>query len=155
MNLSVPQVWDILTRFKGNCHARGWKPSEREDWVMTEDGKYHNFLWVQTVHPTTFAKIASKHKCAINKGTYYEVVNVSYTAWLFTRSLPETCVEVVQTNPELSNITALYDLSPLYSGDSFYFQKNGTDSVVLEAFEQFLKTELGIVAKSLPSLAIH
>jgi hypothetical protein len=155
MNRSAPKVWDILTIFKGNCHSRGWIPSEREDWVRTEDGKYHNFLWVQTVHPTTFEKIASKHKCAVSKGTYYEVVNVSYTAWLFTRSLPENCVEILQANPELSGITALYDLSPLYGGDSFYFKMNGTDSIVLEAFERFLNKEFNIESKSLPNLVIH
>jgi hypothetical protein len=74
---------------------------------------------------------------------------------LFTRVLPENCVEIVQANPELSHITALYDLSPLYGGDSFYFKMNRTDSIVLEAFEGFLNKELNIEAKSLPKVVIH
>jgi len=147
MSLSIPQVWELLDLFKDQCQLKGWKSSEHEDWIKTGDDEYHNFLWIQTVHPSTFEKIAANHKCAIRKGISYQVVDVSYTAWLFPQSPPENLMQIVRENPELSKRTAIYDLSLAYAGKPLCSTLNGTDSIVFKEFEKFLKKELGVEVK--------
>jgi len=147
MSLSIPQVWELLDLFKDQCQLKGWKSSEHEDWIKTGDDEYHNFLWIQTVHPSTFEKIAANHKCAIRKGISYQVVDVSYTAWLFPQSPPENLMQIVRENPELSKRTAIYDLSLAYAGKPLCSTLNETDSIVFKEFEKFLKKELGVEVK--------
>ena len=144
MNFRIPKVWELLNRFKSSCQLKGWRTSEQEDWVRTDDNKYHNFLWAQTVHPATFRKIAANQKCAVRKGVSYQVVDVSYTAWLFSQSPPENLMKIVKENLELSRRTAIYDLSWVYSGKSRCSKLNDTDSVVFKEFEGFLEDELGV-----------
>jgi len=152
MNLRIPKVWELLDRFKDQCQLRGWKPSEHEDWVKTGDDKYHNFLWTQTIHPSTFEKIATNHKCAIRKGVSYQVVDVSYTAWLFPQSPPENLTQTVKENHELSRRTAIYDLSWAYSGKPLCLKLNETVSMVFKEFERFLEEELGVEVKPVHKL---
>lgn len=153
MNFCIPKVWELLDLFKERCQLRGWKTSEHEDWVKTADGGYHNFLWVQTVHPSTFKKIASNHKCAIREGVSYQVIAVSHTAWLFPQSPPESLMQTVKESPELSRRTAIYDLSWAYTGKPLCLKLNETGSMVFEEFEKFLGEELGIEVKPVHKLA--
>jgi len=152
MNLRIPKVWELLDHFKDQCQLKGWKTSENEDWVKTGDNEYHNFLWIQTVHPSTFEKIAANHKCAIRKGVSYQVVDVSYTAWLFPQSLPENLMQTVKENPELSRRTAIYDLSSAYTDKPLCLKLNETASVVFKEFEKFLEKELGVEVKPVHKL---
>jgi len=147
----IPKVWELLDGFKGQCQLRGWKISEHEDWVKIGD-EYHNFLWIQSVHPSTFEKIASNHKCAIRKGVSYQVVDVSYTAWLFPQAPPEGLLETVKENPELSRRTAIYDLSWIYTGKPLCLKLNETKSMVFQEFERFLKEKLGVEVKPVQKL---
>ena len=147
MNLPIPKVWTLLDLFKGQCQLKGWKSSEHEDWVKTGDDEYHNFLWIQTVHLSTFEKIAVNHKCAIRKGVSYQVVDVSYTAWLFPQSPPENLMQMVMENPELLRRTAIYDLSLAYAGRPLCVKLNETDSRVFKEFEKFLEKELEVEVK--------
>ena len=151
MNLRIPKIWELLDRFKDKCQLRDWKTSEHEDWVKTGDDEYHNFLWVQTVHPSTFEKIATNHKCAIRKGVSYQVVDVSYTAWLFPQSPPKNLMQTVKETPELSGRTAIYDLSGAYTGKPICLKLNETDSIVFKEFEKFLE-ELGVKVKTVHKL---
>jgi len=152
MNLRIPKVWELIDLFKGQCQLKGWKTSEHEDWVKTGDDEYHNFLWIQTVHPSTFEKIAVNHKCAIRKGVSYQVVDVSYTAWLFPQSPPENLTQTVKENPELSRRTAIYDLSLAYAGKPLCLKINETDSTVFKEFEKFLEKELRVEVKPVHKL---
>ena len=152
MNLPIPKVWKLIDLFKDQCQMKGWKSSEHEDWVKTGDEEYHNFLWIQTVHPSTFEKIAVNHKCAIRKGVSYQVVDVSYTAWLFPQSPPENLMQMVNENPELSRRTAIYDLSLAYAGKPLCLKLNETDSTVFKEFEKFLQEELGVEIKPVRKL---
>jgi len=151
MNSRIPKIWELLDRFKGQCQLRGWKTSEHEDWVRTGDDEYHNFLWIQTVHPSTFEKIAINHKCAVRKGVSYQVVDVSYTAWLFPQSPPEGLMQMVKENPKLLRRTAIYDLSWAYSGKPLCLKLNETASTVFKEFEKFLE-ELGVAVKPVHKL---
>ena len=150
--MRIPKVWELLNGFKNQCQLRGWKTSEHEDWVKIDD-EYHNFLWTQTVHPSTFEKIASNHKCAIRKGVSYQVVEVSYTAWLFPQSPPESLLETVKENPELSRRTAIYDLSWVYTGKPFCLKLNETESMAFREFERFLNKKWGIKVKPVQKLS--
>ena len=152
MNLPIPKVWKLLDLFKDKCQLKGWKSSEHEDWVKTGDEEYHNFLWIQTVHPSTFEKIAENHKCAIRKGISYQVVDVSFTAWVFPQSPPENLMQMVNENPELSRRTAIYDLSLAYAGKPLCLKLNETDSTVFKEFEKFLQEELGVEIKPVHKL---
>jgi len=144
MNLHIHKIWELLDRFKAQCQLRGWKTSEHEDWVKTGDDEYHNFLWIQTVHPSTFKKICADHKVAIREDVSYRVVNVSYIAWLFLQSPPENIIQRVKENPECSRRTATYDLSRAFTGKPLCSKLNKTDSRVFKEFEKFLEWELGM-----------
>ena len=155
IELPFPRVWDLLDRFKHQCQLRGWKTSRHEDWVKTDDGKYHNFLWAQTVHPSTFQKVVENHKCAIREGVSYQVVDISYTAWLFPQSPPENLMRTVKESSELSRRTAIYDLSQVYTDKLLCLKLNETDSTVFKRFEKFLGDELEVEvrpAHSVPTL---
>ncbi|NIR87956.1 hypothetical protein GWO13_10565 [Candidatus Bathyarchaeota archaeon] len=145
--LSIPKVWELLKRFKGQCQSKGWKTSEHEDWVK-KGGEYHNFLWRRTVHPSTFEKVAMSRRCAIRKGISYQVVDVSYTAWVFPETPPEKLMQIVTENPDLSRRIAIYDLSWAYAGKPLCLKLNETDSKVFEEFERFLEEDWGVEIKS-------
>jgi len=146
MALSIPEIWDILGRFKRACQAKGWRTSESEDWVKKGD-QYHNFLWTQTIHPSTFKKIAANHRCAIDEGISYRVVDVSYAAWLFLHSPPEELIHAVTEDPELLQRNAIYDLSGVYAGKPICLKLNRTPSVVFAEFERFLEESWGVDVK--------
>ena len=147
MNLPFPKVWNLIDSFKERCQLRGWETCENEDWIKTDDGEYHSFLWTQTIHPSTFEKIATNHKCGIRRGTSYEVVDISYIAWLFQERPPEFLIHGVKGNPELSKKTAIFDLSCAYTGDAFCPKLNETESKVFKEFEQFLEDEWDVTFK--------
>jgi len=148
MNIAsnIPRVWEILNRFKDFCQSRGWKTSKHEDWVMA-DNKYHNFLWVRKIYPSTFRKIAMSHKCAIREGVSYQVVKTAYTAWLFPEKPPQMLMKSIMDNEELLKGTAIYDLSSTYAGKPLCWKLNETDSVVFREFERFLQENCGIKVK--------
>lgn len=144
--INIPRVWDLLELFKDDCKSRGWEIAEHEDWVKTGN-QYHNFLWARTVHLSTFAKIATAHKCAIREGNSYQVVDVSHTAWLFPEAPPEKVIQAVIENPEISKRIAIYDLSWAYSGKPVCLRLNETDSKVFQEFESFLGKKWGLEFK--------
>jgi hypothetical protein len=144
--MKMPKIWEILKKFKDFCSFRGWKTSENEDWVETDD-KYHNFLLARDVHPSSFKRIASNKKYAIQEGLSYRVVETSYTAWLLSETPSEGLVRTVFENPDYSKRIALYDLSPLFEGRNLCVKLNYTDSPVFEEFESFLKHELKVKVK--------
>ena len=143
----IPKVWDILGCFKESCQAKGWKTSESEDWVKKAD-RYHNFLWMQTIHLSTFKKIAANRRCAINEGISYRVVDVSYAAWLFLHPPPEDLIHAVTEDPDLLQRNAIYDLSGMYAGKPTCLKFNKTHSAVFEEFERFLEERWGVALKS-------
>ena len=144
MNLPFPKVWNLIDSFKERCQLKGWETCENEDWVKPKDGKYHNFLWTQTIHPSTFEKIASNHRCAIRRGMSYEVVDVSYIAWLLQEKPPEFLIQKAKENPELTKKIAIFDLSCAYTGKALCRKLNETESRVFKEFEQFLEEEWAV-----------
>lgn len=149
--MTIPRVWDLVRSFKHACELRGWKVSEHEDWVKT-DNEYHNFLWARTVRPATLKKIAEEHRCAIKQGISYQVVDVAYTAWLFSEEPPEELLQVVVESPELSKRTAIYDLSWAYSKKPICLKLNQTESSVFQEFESFLEKKWGVEFKPVQGL---
>jgi hypothetical protein len=152
MNLSFPTILCLIDSFKERCRSTGWETCETEDWVKTEDGEYHSFLWTQNIHPSTFERIASNHKCGIRRGISYEVVDISYIAWLFQEKPPDFLVSRVKLNPELTKKTAIFDLSCVYTGEYICRSFNETESNVFKEFEQFLEEEWDIEFKSVNEL---
>ena len=152
MNLSFPTVWSLIDSFKERCRLSYWETCETEDWVKTEDGKYHSFLWTQTIHPSTFERIAANRKCGIRRGTYYEVVGISYTGWLFQERPPEFLISWIKENPDLTMKTAIFDLSCVYTGENICRRFNETESIVFKEFEQFLEEEWDIEFKPVDEL---
>lgn len=146
LTINIPKVWEILGRFKDFCQSKGWKTSRHEDWVMVGN-KYHNFLWVRRIYPSTFRKVAMNHKCAIREGASYQVVKTAYTAWLFPEKPPVVLVKTVMDDEELLKRTAIYDLSSVYAGTPVCWKLNKTDSRVFKEFEKFLQAEGGIDVK--------
>ena len=149
--MAIPKVWDIVHSFKCECESKGWKISEHEDLVRTDD-EYHNFLWSRTVHPATLRKIACEHKCAIRQGVSYKVVDVAYTAWLFSEAPSEELLHTFVEDSELSKRTALYDLSEAGPTKPTCLRLNQTDSKVFREFESFLEQKWGIRFKQMRHL---
>jgi len=144
--MTIPRVWELVRSFKCECELKGWKVSEHEDWVKAGN-EYHNFLWTRTVRPVALKKIADEHKCAIKQGISYQIVDVAYTAWLFSEPPSEELLQTVAENPELSKRTAVYDLSWAYTKKPQCFKLNNTDSSVFQEFEDFLEKKLGVEIK--------
>lgn len=141
--MKVPKVWEILEKFKSVCNRRGWKASENGDLIRIGE-EYHNFLYARSVHPSSFKKIASSRKCAVQEGLSYNVVEAAYTAWLFLESPSKTLLREILENPEFCKHIALYDLSPLLEGKNFCAKINETESLVFQEFENFLERELNV-----------
>ena len=148
--MNTPKVWDILANFKALCSFRGWKTSESEDWIESDD-KYHNFLWTRDVQPSTFERIVTDRKCVVKEGSSYRVVEAAYTAWLFSQAPSETLVKTIFENSDFSRRVALYDLSPLLGGKKLCIKLNHTNSTVFQEFEKFLQEKLAVKLKPLPS----
>jgi hypothetical protein len=151
--MKMPKVWEILKKFKDLCKFRGWKTSESEDWIEIDD-KYHNFLWARSVHPSSFKNIIKNRKCVIRKGLSYDVVEASYTAWLFPETPPENLVKTIFENSDFPKRIAIYDLSPLLEGKNLCIKLNNTDSLVFHEFEKFLKKELKVKVEPFSNLAL-
>lgn len=146
-NLQFPTIWNLIDSFKEHCFLRGWETSETEDWIKTEDGKYHNFLWTKTIHLSTFEKIALRHKCGIRRGNDYEVVDIAYMGWLFQERPPEFLASWIKDNSELAQVTAIFDFNYVYAGEKLCRSLNETDSRVFKEFEEFLNEEWNIEFK--------
>jgi len=149
--MPVPRVSELVCLFKRECESRGWETSQHEDWVKVGN-EYHNFLWTRMVRPTTFKKIVEEHKCAIRQGTSYRVVDVDYTAWLFSETPPEELLQMTEENPELFRRTAIYDLSWINSEKPICLKLNQTDSRVFQEFESFLEKNWGVKFKPVKAL---
>ena len=147
MSLSLPKIWNLIDSFKEQCLLSGWETCETEDWVKTAEGEYHNFLWMQTIHPSTFERIASNRKCGIRRDRSYEVVDIAYIAWLFQERPSEFIILRVKENPELSEKMAIFDLSCAYLGENVCRKFNETDSMVFMEFEKFLEEEWSLELK--------
>ncbi|MBS7606422.1 hypothetical protein KEJ14_01070 [Candidatus Bathyarchaeota archaeon] len=149
---SLPKVWELIDRFKHICKSRGWWVSEYED-VINANGEYHNFLWARKIYPRTFKSVVSNHFCPIRDGLSYRIVNVSYTAWIFSEPPIENLISFVIDNPHLLRSTALYDLSKAYMGSRLCLKLNETESIVFREFEDFLEKEYGLnLINKLPPL---
>ncbi len=149
--MPVPSLSEVVQSFKRECESEGWSVSQYEDWIRVGN-EYHNFLWTRTVHPTTFKKIAEEHKCALRLGALYHVVNVHYTAWLFSESPPEEILRVIEENPDLFRGTAIYDMSWINSDTPLCVKLNRTESQVYQEFERFLEKTWKVKFKSFNDL---
>jgi len=148
--LTVPKVWELLEHFKNKCKSKGWETSEYGDWVKKGD-KYHNFLWTRTIHTSTFEKVATGRRCAVRKGISYQIIDVSYTAWVFPKTPPEKLMRMVAEDSELSKRIAIYDLSWAYAGKPVCLKLNETDSQVFQEFEKFLEEKCGVKVQTVKS----
>jgi len=145
----ISKVWEILGKFKLFCMRLGWKTSDNEDWVETQDN-YHNFIWVKDVHPSSFRKIALDRKCVVREGTSYRVVEAAYTAWLFSQTPSEEFLKIISENPPLSKSIALYDLSQVTKNRNLCVRLNNTSSQVFREFENFLQSEMNVRVEPFP-----
>ncbi len=152
MKLEFPPIWKIIERFKERCQSIGWETCETEDLIKTEDGEYHSFLWTQTIHPSTFERIASSHKCGIRRGNTYMVVDIANIAWLFQEKPSDFLISWIKINPELRTKTALFDFSHVYTGRKICRKINETESIVFKEFEQFLEEKWSIEFKPVNEL---
>jgi len=148
--LTVPKVWELLEDFKNKCKSKGWETSEYGDWIKKGD-KYHNFLWTRTIYTSTFEKVATGRRCAIREGLSYQIVDISYTAWVFPKAPPKELMRMVSENSELSKRIAIYDLSGAYAGKPVCLKLNETDSPVFQEFEKFLVEKCGVKVQTVKS----
>lgn len=143
----MPKVWELVRCFKDECRTQGYLTSEHEDWVHRDD-QYHNFLWTRTIHPSTFTKIAKTSKCAIKEDVSYRVVDVDFTAWLFSEPPQEELLRKVMDDETLAKKVAVYDLSGMHFSKPTCVKLNLTESKVFKEFEDFLRKKWGIEFKS-------
>jgi hypothetical protein len=144
VNPQIHKAWRLVEDFKSLSKLLNWQTSKHEDWIKTSNGKYHNFIWIQSVHPLTFDRICSDFKVAIRDKVAYHVVNISYLAWLFLKSPPEFIIRKIEKNPNYKKRIALYDLSKTLIDKSPCLRLNDTNSRVFIEFEKFIKQRLGV-----------
>jgi hypothetical protein len=147
--MKISKTWEILRTFKDSCKCHGWRTSENEDWIKTNEG-YHNFLWIKDVSFSSFKRIVTSKKCIVREDLSYRVVEASYTAWLFSEKPSENVIKLIYENPVFSSKIALYDLSQMLEGKCLCTRLNDTDSPVFKEFESFLRTELKAKIKPVP-----
>jgi hypothetical protein len=152
MSSSFPKIWTLIENFKERCRSKGWETCETEDWVKTEDGEYHSFLWTQTIHPATFEKIAITRKCGIRHGNTYKIVNITSYGWLFQERPPEFLTSLIKHDAELAQRIAIFDFSLVYTGKNVCRKLNDTESIVLREFEKFLEEEWNMEFKTIDEL---
>jgi hypothetical protein len=145
--MGLPRLWDLIQNFKHDCESHGWKTSTSEDWV-NPDNQYHNFLWAKTIHPSTFKKITYASKCAVREGVNYHIVDVAYTAWLFSEPPPNELWKTISEDPNLAERIALYDLSSLNADTPTCLKLNSTKSKVFTEFENFLRRKFGAACRT-------
>jgi hypothetical protein len=150
--MKMPRLWEIVRKFRDLSKSHGWVTSEHEDWVKVGD-EYHTFVWARHIHPSSFRRISLNKMTAIREGQSYNVVKISYTAWLLSESPPEIVVREVSENPDFSSRIALYDLSSLLEGKNLCKRLNSTGSPVFREFEKFLKNELKAKIKPMEPLS--
>lgn len=139
----MPKIIAIIKAFKDTCQRRGWKTSDREDWIGI-DNVYHNFLYMKDVPPSTFKKIVTSHKCVVPEGASYHVVDAQYTAWLFSETPSTSIMKTVIENPNFSKRVAVYDLSPVLEGRNACVKLNNTESPAFLEFENFLREKWNV-----------
>ena len=139
---NIPRVWSLLGRFKEECQSRGWKTSSED--IVKINGEYHDFIGAQTTHLSTFRKITSSGKRTISDGESYQIVDVTFTAWVFQRKPPAQLIKALSKDSQLSRNTAVYDLSRIYEGNPLCLIINETASPVFKAFEEFLNRTYGV-----------
>jgi len=145
MNMS--KIWEVLTSFKRFCRLRGWKTSEKEDWVEF-DGDYHNFLSTRNVSPASFKAVIMNRKCVVHEGLSYKVVEPSHLAWLFSEVPSKDLFSTVLENSDFSRRIAIFDFSPMLEGKNTCIKLNNTDSPVFHEFEAFLRSEIKATVES-------
>jgi hypothetical protein len=150
--MKMSKICEILNSFKRFCRRQGWRTCESEDWVELNDD-YHNFLWTRNVTPSSFKTIITNRKCVVRKGLFYNVVEPSHLAWLFSEVPSEDLVRTVLQNPDFSKRIAIFDFSPLLEGKNLCIKLNNTDSPVFQEFEVFLQTELKVRVEPLQSFS--
>ena len=143
-NSIIQNIWEILDCFKHQSKLQDWEISEHEDWIKTSDGKYHNFVWIRSVHPSTFDRVCGDYKIGIREEHSYSIITVSYIAWLFLESPPENIIRKVEKNSRYSKRIAIYDLSQALTDKFPCLKLNKTDSRVFREFEKFVKRKLQI-----------
>ena len=137
--LFAPKVWKLINDFKSKCSSRGWKTSEVYDWVLTEDKKYHTFIWTRIIYPSSFERIAFNRKCIVKEGLNYRVVKATYYAWIFEDSPSKSLLDRVLATEEILRSNAIYDLSRICRGEKICLKINKTESEVFKEFEKFLQ----------------
>jgi len=137
--VNIPNVWDLVDRFKNRCRLRGWWTPDFED-VIYAEGVYHNFVPARKVHIKTFRSVIANCRCFIRHGLSYKAVDISYMAWVFSKHPSEDIVLAIAKNPRLLKRIALFDLADAYVGKPICLKINETKSIVFREFERFLKT---------------
>jgi hypothetical protein len=109
------------------------------------DGDFHKFFWIRGLHISTFRNLIAKPRCALHEGATPQLVAPKYLAWVLPVTPPTMLwLYLLKDAPRFTKTVALYDLSPIYAGESAGIKLNETSSIVFHAFEAFLLDRFGI-----------
>jgi len=79
----------------------------------------------------------------MRNGVSYQVIDIRYTAWLFSEPPPEELWKMLSDDPCLAEKTAIYDLSSIRETKPICLKCNTTKSKVFKEFENFLRKKFG------------
>jgi hypothetical protein len=139
MAKAVRKIREIVKRFKRRCQSKGWRVIERED-IIKKNDEFHNILWTQKIHPSTFKRVAAKETSTIKEGTSYRPIDVAYNAWICTTPLSPSLKQTIARNPQFLRRNAIYDLGKNRAKRAPK-KLNKTGSEVFQEFESLLKDE--------------
>ena len=142
------KIWELIDKFEEwVSKEKEWKVIRFYDLIHVKN-EYYKFIWTQDFHLETFKKILSRQSCSIGDYRSYKTVEVSYLIWILNE-IPRPMVwNLVKRTPCLSRRVAIYAVTEAFSGIFNCLKLNETHTIVLEEFENFLKTIFGIKLKN-------
>ncbi len=138
----IAKLIELVKRFERRCRLKDCKVIGRED-VIEKNKEFHNILWSREIHPSTFKRIGTSEKVAIQDFPSYRQIEISYNTWVCSSPLSDRVKKIVAMNPKLLQRNAIYDLSKIQEQKTVK-KLNKTDSKICKDFESFLKEEYGL-----------
>ena len=141
------KIWEVVNKFEDwACQRKDYKVIRSCD-LIQEKGEYYKFMWTPNFRTETFKKILSKQSCSLGNHLSYKTVKPSYMVWILNETPKALVWELIKKTPCLSKRVAIYAIHTLFGEMPTCLKLNETHTNVLDDFENFLKTELGVRVK--------
>jgi hypothetical protein len=141
------KIWEVVDKFEDWAYQKkDWKVIKGYD-LIKEKNEYYKFIWTSNFHTDTFKKILSIQSCSLGNHRSYKSVKPSFLVWILNETPKPVVWGLIKEAPCLSKRVAIYAINTSFGEIPHCLKLNETHTNVLDDFENFLKTELGIRVK--------